>query len=425
MREQILKTKSQLVWLCGTLVAAAGIVSVGWVLQPRGDADPVPSLTPAMTIRQIAPRLDTTGKSLAKELRLPGTASLDTPLAELGVTQAPLDEVAAHLWSHRGKQLKYFVFAAIALWALVFLVRLGKPDGAACRERRSWYPRGLYVATLVVAVLTCGFVLGKSPNPMEGAVKVFKAMVGLQSSIPAVVGALVFFLLLAIIGNKLVCGWACPFGALQELVYSLPVLRRLKRKKVPFLVSNVLRGGLFVLMLLILFGWVGGKRGFVLYHPINPFNLFNLEFEGPPMVAMIVASLVLGAAVYRPFCQFVCPFGFVSWLAERVSVYRVRVSPERCNGCGACGVACPTGAARDIVAGRRLAADCYSCARCLTVCPHDALRYCRRLDPADTAPTEIPISDKDPPDERSAPSSAPSSLAGQQLTRQDAGRESV
>ena len=108
-------------------------------------------------------------------------------------------------------------------------------------------------------------------------------------------------------------------------------------------------------MLLMLFGWIGGKRGFVLYHPINPFNLFNFEFEGPPMVVMIVGSLVLGAVVYRPFCQFICPFGFVSWLAERISLYRIRVSPTRCNGCGACGAACPTNAAKDIVAGRRFA----------------------------------------------------------------------
>jgi len=381
-------SKSQVVWLCATLIAATGIVAVGWFLQPRSDVDQVPPLTTVMTIRQIAPLLDTTGKALAKELRLPGISSMDTPLAELGVSQTALDGVAAHLWSHRGRTWKYFWFAAIVLWALVFLVRLGKPDGAPYSQRRSWYPRSVYVGTLVVAAMTCGFALGKSPNPMEGAVKVFKAMVGLQPSVPAVVGALVFFLFLAIIGNKLVCGWACPFGALQELVYSLPILRRLKRKRVSFLLSNVVRGGLFALMLLMLFGWIGGKRGFVLYHPINPFNLFNFEFEGPPMLVAIVGSLVLGAVVYRPFCQFICPFGFVSWLAERVSLYRIRVSSTRCNGCGACGAACPTGAAKDIVAGRLFIADCYSCARCLTVCPHDAIRYCRRLEPSETASLE-------------------------------------
>ena len=78
---------------------------------------------------------------------------------------------------------------------------------------------------LLVSVIVCGFMLGKSPNPMEGAVKIFKVMVGLQPSIPAVVFAFLFFIGLAIVGNKLICGWACPMGALQELIYSLPILK--------------------------------------------------------------------------------------------------------------------------------------------------------------------------------------------------------
>ena len=60
------------------------------------------------------------------------------------------------------------------------------------------------------AVVVCGFALGKSPNPMEGAVKIFKGMVGLQPSMAAVILAFVFFVGLAVVGNKLVCGWACP-----------------------------------------------------------------------------------------------------------------------------------------------------------------------------------------------------------------------
>ena len=160
----------------------------------------------------------------------------------------------------------------------MWLVRLGRPDGSPHSERKTWYPRAPYVVILILAVAVCGFALGKSPNPMEGAVKLFKAMVGLQPSVLAVVAAFVFFVGLAVVGNKLVCGWACPFGALQELLYSLPILKRLKRKKVPLLVSNLIRGGLFVLMLLLLFGIVGGKRGFVVYHFMNPFNLFNLHF---------------------------------------------------------------------------------------------------------------------------------------------------
>ena len=191
----------------------------------------------------------------------------------------------------------------------------------------------------------------------------------------AVIFGFLFFTGLAVVGNKLVCGWACPFGALQELVYSLPILKRLKRKKVPFLFSNLIRGGLFALFLLMLFGILGGKKGFVVYHFMNPFNLFNLQFETPTILLTVVAALGLSLAVYRPFCQFICPFGFISWVAERISLTRVRIDRHRCNGCGACSRACPLESAEHIVAGKWFGADCYSCARCLRVCPEEALSY--------------------------------------------------
>ena len=66
-----------------------------------------------------------------------------------------------------------------------------------------------------------------------------------------------------------------------------------QRKKVPFLVSNLIRGGLFVLMLLMLFGIVGGKKGFVVYHFMNPFNLFNLQFETPTILLTVILALGL------------------------------------------------------------------------------------------------------------------------------------
>ena len=370
----LLSTRQRSEMIAIVLIMAI-ILGVGVVMNLPNEKTTSKIFTTDMSISDIAPKLDVTGKGLARELAL----SLDTPkkrpLNKLGISQEQLDHAVEHILSHRSTSLKYYVFAAIVLFGLMYLTRLGRPNNANITERKLWYPRIPYIMCLLAAVLVCGFVLGKSPNPMEGTVKIFKSMVGLYPSIISKLLALVFFIVLAIIGNKLICGWACPFGALQELIYSLPILRKIKRWKAPFWLTNTIRGGLFLVMLLFLFGIVSGRKGFVIYHYLNPFNLFNLDFDHWLIVVTVVVSLTLAFFTYRPFCHLICPFGFVSWIAEQVSLTRVKVDHEKCTDCGLCIKACPTQAAKDRVLNKLFGADCFSCARCLNVCPQDAIRY--------------------------------------------------
>ena len=368
----------QPVWFAGTIAAALVIVGVGALMTPAGDAGEPADFNVDMSIGDIAPTLNVTGKSLAREFELPLDVSKRKPLRALGVTPEALEHVAEHLLSHRDATLKYYVFAALVLFGLVFLTRLGRPDASGVEDRREWYPQAPYIVSLALSAIVAGFVLGKSPNPMEGAVKIFKSMVGLYPDPAAKVVAFIFFIALAVVGNKLICGRACPFGSLQELFYSLPILRRIKQRKLPFVLTNTIRAGLFVAMLLFLFGIIGGRPGTVIYHYVNPFGLFILDFETLSILLTVVIALMGAAFVYRPFCQLVCPFGLISWVVERFSVVGVRVDRERCTECGACIKACPLDAAEGRVYARRLAADCFSCARCLNVCPVDAIRYGRR-----------------------------------------------
>jgi NAD-dependent dihydropyrimidine dehydrogenase PreA subunit len=365
----------QRIWLFATVAGIFAIIVLGILLDSPSALKESISFNIDMSIRDVVPELGVTGKSLARELELPLDVSKNKPVRTLGVTQEELDHAIEHILSHRDTVLKYYIFAVLVLWGLVFLVRLGRPDGSDVKNRRDWYPRIPYIISLLLSVIVAGFLLGKSPNPMEGLVKVFKSMVGLYPDPGIKIIAFGFFIILAVIGNKMICGWACPFGALQEIIYSIPILRRIKQKKLPFILTNTIRAGFFLFTLLFLFGIIGASKGFVIYHYVNPFNLFNLDFESPSILLTVIIALGGAFIIYRPFCQLICPFGFISWIAERFSIFRIRIDKDKCTQCGACIKVCPLEAAKGRVAGNKLPADCFSCAHCLNVCPVDAIQY--------------------------------------------------
>jgi NAD-dependent dihydropyrimidine dehydrogenase PreA subunit len=352
------------------VTVALGLRATASIEEPATD-----TFTTDMPIQHIAREIGVTGRGLAKELKLDLDVPKKKPLKALGVSEEQLQHAVEHLVSHQDSILKYFVYIALSLFAVVFLTELGRPDGIDVKERKSWYPRAPYLVILLISVVVCGFLLGKSPNPMEGFVKVLKSAVGLYPDPVIKMLAFLFFMSLVVVGNKVICGWACPFGALQELIFSLPLLRHVKRAKLRFGITNAVRAALFLVMLLFLFGIVGGRKGFVVYHYVNPFNLFNLDFDPISIPITIAVVLIVALAIYRPFCHFICPFGLVSWVFEKLSVARVKVDHEKCTRCGACVKACPSEAAKGRVERKRLPADCFSCARCLNVCPVDAICY--------------------------------------------------
>jgi hypothetical protein len=164
----------QRMWFFVGVVASLLICALGVLCEPDKTFQERSQFTESMSIREIAPKLDVTGKGLARELALPLDVPKNKPLNKLGISQEQLDHASAHILSHRSTNLKYYLFAAIVLFGLMYLTRFGRPANGSISERDLWYPRIPYIACLVGAVLVSGFVLGKSPNPMEGTVKVFR-----------------------------------------------------------------------------------------------------------------------------------------------------------------------------------------------------------------------------------------------------------
>ncbi|MCF7878799.1 MAG: 4Fe-4S binding protein [Candidatus Omnitrophica bacterium] len=371
----LLLSAKQKVILFLTVILSLLIILFGFFSNQQSTKNTNVRFTTEMSIEKIAPKLGVTRKSLARELDLPLDVSKRKSLKFFGVTENKLSGVTNHLLSHVDAFAKYYLFFAIVLFGFVYLNFLGRPDKATIKQKDIWYPQLFYILFLFISLIFAGFLLGKSPNPMEGVVKVFKSMIGLYPDPIAKTIAFIFFIILAIVGNKLICGWACPFGALQELIYSIPILKKIKKHKLPFVITNSIRGGLFILMPLFLFGIIGGREGFVIYHYLNPFNLFDFDFESLSILLTVVIVLVAAFFVYRPFCQLICPFGFISWIFEKITISKVQIDKEKCVKCGICVKECPLEAAKGRVNQSKFPADCFSCGRCLNVCPYDAIKY--------------------------------------------------
>ena len=273
-----------------------------------------------------------------------------------------------------------FGYVQLYLWplllagALWWLLRGGRMEnGSLLPVSKRYSPVGFH-AVQVLVVLFFGFASGKSPNPMEGLVKFAKALAGFYDDPWIKLGFLLFFTVLALVGTKLVCGWGMSFwGPAGNLSMIYHWCDASKKLRLPFVFTMSVRTLLFVLFLLFISGLTGPK--WVLYHGINPFNLFGFEFSQVSIGISVVVCLLLSVVVYRPFCQMVCPFGWYAWFLEKIALTGVRINRKTCTGCGACDRACPVEAAHDRVAGKTWPAECFSCARCLRVCPVDAIDY--------------------------------------------------
>lgn len=195
-----------------------------------------------------------------------------------------------------------------------------------------------------------------------------------------VVGTLLLFG--ALLGRA-ICGFLCPFGLVQDLIYKLPV-PKIKKSRVTGVLSYLKYAVLAVfvvyLPLYLLSKYGVGAPAFCKYIcPAGtlgagiPMTLLNPDLRSGLgglfylKVAILAAILILCAFIYRPFCRFLCPLGAIYSFFNRFALFGVRVDTDKCNGCNACVRYCKL----DVTRVNSL--ECIRCGECKAVCARSAI----------------------------------------------------
>ncbi len=193
-------------------------------------------------------------------------------------------------------------------------------------------------------------------------------------------------LLYAILFGRMICGWMCPFGLIQELVYKIPT-PKLKKSPVTRLLSFLKYVILvfFVFIVPITYAFrdtplpafckyicpAGTIEGGLLLLS-NEVNSGYFAMLGPIFTwkFMLMVSMILGCVfIFRLFCRFICPLGALYGLFNRFSIFGIQVEQSKCIHCDLCVSHCKM----DI---RHVGdAECISCGECVPVCPTKAISF--------------------------------------------------
>ncbi len=194
-------------------------------------------------------------------------------------------------------------------------------------------------------------------------------------------------LLFGVVMGRLICGFLCPFGWVQDLLYKI----KWRKWTIPKAIDKPLRYLKYAILVI-----------FVLWLPLFAVNEFGLGspafckwicpsgtlFGGIPLVLtnpslqaivgllfgwkmlLLFAILLLSIFIYRPFCKYLCPLGAFYALFQRFSLYQLQIDQPKCTNCKRCETVCKMGVA---VTTQINSAECIRCGDCKRACPHGAI----------------------------------------------------
>ena len=198
-----------------------------------------------------------------------------------------------------------------------------------------------------------------------------------------VIGILILY---GIILGRTICGFLCPFGLIQELLYKIktPKLKKNRFTRILSYFKYVLLVFLVVIVPILYglrnvplpgfckyvcpAGTIEGAFG-LLSNKVNESELARL---GPLFTwkFILAVSIIVGSVfIFRVFCRFICPLGALYGFFNKISVLGIKLEKPKCIDCGLCTAKCKM----DIKhVGDH---ECINCGECVSVCPTKAISW--------------------------------------------------
>jgi len=192
-----------------------------------------------------------------------------------------------------------------------------------------------------------------------------------------------FLAILAAFVGRASCGWVCPFGWLQGIMYKIPS-RKFKAQIVLRWLKYIFLTVFVILMPLL---WVdsfgmsdpayckyicpaGTLEGGIPLAILNPSLRGMLGKLFAWKIGLLIFFLAAMVFIRRPFCSWACPLGAFLAPFNRISFFRLKLDNDSCIDCGLCDTVCPSGLdVRREIDGL----DCIRCLECKNVCPKSVI----------------------------------------------------
>lgn len=192
-----------------------------------------------------------------------------------------------------------------------------------------------------------------------------------------------FLMLVGTLWGRFVCGYLCPFGLIQELIYKIKSVKFSITRKLVYVKYIILI--VFVIGLPLLYTNIVGLGDPAFCKFICPAGTLEagipLIITNEPLqeiigwlfawkLLLLVVFLVTSVFYFRPFCKVICPLGAIYSLFNKISIFRYTFEQEKCINCNLCVTTCkmdvqPHTQVNDI--------ECIRCHECVDVCPTSAI----------------------------------------------------